>query len=149
MRRYSIYILAALFGCMLAGCAKSEGPGGDTWLGANVPRLVVSGCVINESAEPLQGIRIDIYGVREETEPDVLSYNYALTDSAGMYVICRYLGREIPAEVTVVVTDPKEQYEEQTLFEKPSEPITHDTHESIASSSPTYTIEANVVLTNK
>lgn len=147
MRRYSIYILAALFGCMLAGCAKNDvvPGGGDTWLGANVPRLVVSGCVINESAEPLQGIRIDIYGVREETEPDVLSYNYALTDSAGMYVICRYLGREIPAEVTVVVTDPKEQYEEQTLFEKPQAP----THESIASSSPTYTIEANVVLTNK
>ena len=146
MKRYSIYILAVLIGCMLAGCANSVSPeGGDAWLGANVPRLVVSGCVINESAEPLQGIRIDIYGVREETEPDVLSYNYALTDSAGMYVICRYLGREIPAEVTVVVTDPKEQYEEQTLFEKPLAP----TVETFYPNTPTYTIEANVVLTNK
>ena len=146
MKRYSIYILAALFGCMLAGCAKSESPeGGDAWLGANVPRLVVSGCVINESAEPLQGIRIDIYGVREETEPDVLSYNYALTDSAGMYIICRYLGREIPAEVTIVATDPHDQYNEQTLFEAPSE----GSLESFSSGSPTLTIEANIILTNK
>ena len=147
MKRYYVHILAVLFGCMLTGCAKNAGdlPGGADWLSGNLPRLIVSGCVTDEAAQPLQGIRIDIYGVREETEPDILSYNYALTDSAGMYIICRYLGREVPAEVTIVATDPQDQYSEQTLFEAPSEP----TQEFITSGSPTFTIHANFSLTLK
>lgn len=145
MKRYYVHILAVLFGFILTGCAKNavELPGGG--LSGNLPRLIVSGCVTDEAAQPLQGIRIDIYGVREETEPDILSYNYALTDSAGMYIICRYLGREIPAEVTIVATDPHDQYNEQTLFEAPSE----GSLESFSSGSPTLTIEANIILTNK
>ena len=147
MKRYYVHILAVLFGCMLTGCATKKGdlPGEADWLSGNLPRLIVSGCVTDEAAQPLQGIRIDIYGVREETEPDILSYNYALTDSAGMYIICRYLGREIPAEVTIVATDPHDQYNEQTLFEAPSE----GSLESFSSGSPTLTIEANIILTNK
>lgn len=147
MRRITIHsaLMALLCGFMLMSCMNGGNIPPDEQNYGNMPRLIVKGCVTNEAAQPLQGIRVDIYGVREETEPDILSYNYALTDSAGMYIICRYLGREIPAEVTIVATDPHDQYNEQTLFEAPSE----GSLESLTSGSPTLTIEADISLTLK
>lgn len=149
MKRYYVHILVVLFGFLLTGCSNKSNLSPDgAWLDGNMPRLIVSGCVTDDAAQPLQGIRVDLYGVREETEPDVLSYNYAFTDSAGMYIICRYLGREVPNEVTVVATDPKERYNERTVFkELPMESLESLTLAN--STNPTLKIEANITLTLK
>lgn len=104
-----------IFFCLAAlciGCSPNRNHGNDP-LGA--PRLVAQGLVTNKSGKPLQGIRVDIYGVRETNEPDVLSYNYNFTDSTGHYTIVRYTGREKLEEVTMVATDPQNIYAEQTI----------------------------------
>ena len=88
-----------------------------------IPRLLVTGTVTNTSGQAVQGIYVAIFGVRAADEPDVLSYNYALTDKEGDYTIVRYRGREFPTEVTVVATDSTGIYEEQLLFA----PVTYDT----------------------
>lgn len=124
-RKHTIYGLLIVLAVGLIGCSSKGGnydpyiP--DTENGA--PRLVVKGTVTNTADEPLQGIYVAIYGVREADEPDVLSYNYALTDKTGNYTIVRYRGREYPTEITVVATDSTGVYEEQLLFV----PVTYDT----------------------
>lgn len=118
-REHYIYGLLIVLASVLIGCSHMyDSPGfPDEWNGqGGVPRLVVKGKVTNTADEPLKGIYVAIYGVREEGEPDVLSYNYALTDSVGRYTIVRYRGREIPAEVTVVATDSAGIYQEQIRF---------------------------------
>lgn len=117
-REHYIYGLLIVLASVLIGCSKydtMEPPNGEEYP-TGTPRLVVKGTVTNTADEPLQGIYVAIYGVREEGEPDVLSYNYALTDSVGRYTIVRYRGREIPAELTVVATDSAGIYQEQIRF---------------------------------
>ena len=120
-REHYIYGLLIVLASVLIGCSKYDAipPGypNDGWSDfGGTPRLVVKGTVTNTADEPLQGMYVAIYGVREEGEPDVLSYNYARTDSVGRYTIVRYRGREIPAEVTVVATDSAGIYQEQIRF---------------------------------
>lgn len=79
-------------------------------------RLVVSGVVTYADGSKASGIRVSIYGVREETEADMNTYNYAITDTKGEYTIIRYRGRECPTEVVVVASDPTNVYAEQTIF---------------------------------
>lgn len=79
------------------------------------PRLIVRGKVTNTADEPLQGIYVSIFDVREAMEPDILTYNYAITDSVGKYAIIRYRGRECPTVITVVATDSTGIYEEQLV----------------------------------
>ncbi len=86
------------------------------------PRLIVRGKVTNTADEPLQGIYVSVFGVREATESDILTYNYAITDSVGKYAIIRYRGRECPTVITVVATDSTGIYEEQLV----SVPVTYD-----------------------
>lgn len=94
--------------------------------GASTPRLVIRGMVHNEQGEALAGIYVSEISVREANEPDILSYNYAVTDTAGHYTIIRYRGRELPAEVTVVATDSTGVYREAVLFA----PVLYDSMET-------------------
>ena len=96
------------------GCSTKEQDPYEYMTGA--PRLVVNGTVSNEEGKALRGIYVAIYGVREETEQDLLTYNYAVTDQNGRYEIIRYRGRELANEVTVVATDSGGIYEEQWKF---------------------------------
>ena len=111
MKTLSQYIVLFCLAVLCIGCASKEGNA--DLLGA--PRLVAQGLVTDELGQPLQGIRVDIYGVRKENEPDVLSYNYNFTDSTGHYTIVRYTGREKLEEVTMAATDPQNIYAEQTI----------------------------------
>lgn len=86
------------------------------------PRLIVSGTVTNTASQPLSGIYVALPGVREPGEPDILTYNYSITDSLGQYTIIRYRGREVPEEITVVATDSTGLYPEQYIFA----PVTYD-----------------------
>lgn len=116
------YFCAALWFCWcgLSGCAVRKEdfppPGADPAGQPNPERLIIRGTVKNTAQQALEGIRVDIYGVRDEKEGDVLSYNYAFTDSLGNYTICRYMGRTIPVEVVVVASDPRKIYQEKTAF---------------------------------
>ena len=127
MKKSLFYIIltAALYG--FAGCSmeKQHWPdeGADLSNGTSTPRLVIRGTVSNGQGEALAGIYVSATNVREVNEPDLLSYNYAVTDSAGQYTIIRYRGRELPAEVTVVATDSTGVYQEAYLFA----PVTYDT----------------------
>jgi len=124
-KHYIVYVLTVL-SMTLIGCSKAEYPGSEyeDWNGqTGAPRLLVNGTVTNTADEPLQDIYVAIFGVREPNEPDLLSYNYAITDSAGRYTIVRYRGRELATEVTVVATDSTGVYEEQYLFAT----VTYDT----------------------
>lgn len=113
MNRY--FFIALLFLAIgLAGCAVNGYTDYPTYPSNGSPRLVVSGHVTDTANEPLPGIAVSVFGVREAQEPDILSYNYALTDSAGRYTIVRYRGRELPVEVTVVATDSAGLYQEQS-----------------------------------
>lgn len=116
-KRYIYGLLAALLSAIV-GCSKTNHASDpDNWnTGPSTPRLIVQGTVTNTANEPLQGISIAIFGVRLPDERDILSYNYALTDSAGRYFISRYRGRDIPTEVTVVATDSSGVYQEQLRF---------------------------------
>ena len=111
-------LLTVLFPALIGCNVETHGGWGlEDWNNQNgSPRLVVKGKVTNIVGEPLQGIAVSVFGVREPDEPDVLSYNYALTNSAGNYTIVRYRGRELPTEVTVVATDSTGIYEKQLLF---------------------------------
>lgn len=123
---YTIYGLLIVLTLGFIGCSNSKGGNYDHYPPDSengTPRMVVKGKVTNTAAEPLQGIYVAIYGVREPSEPDVLSYNYALTNKTGDYTIVRYRGRELPTEVTVVATDSTGVYEEQVLFAS----VTYDT----------------------
>lgn len=107
---YSLYILVPL----VLGSCSSHPP--FIPFDSGVPRLIITGTVTNTESEPLENIYVAVYGVREENEKDILTYNYAITDSDGQYTIIRYRGRELPAEVTIVATDSTETYVSQTLF---------------------------------
>ena len=96
------------------GCSVKNQDSYEYMTGA--PRLVINGTVSNEEGKALGGIYVAIYGVREETEQDLLTYNYAVTDQNGRYEIIRYRGRELANEVTVVATDSGGIYEEQWQF---------------------------------
>lgn len=106
MKRLSRIIVFLTLGCLMLGCSTNGvwDPGSDAAY-TNAEQLIVTGCVINEDSIPLQGIYIDISGVRDANEEDLLNYNYAITDSAGHYTIIRYMGRQKPDEVTVEARD--------------------------------------------
>lgn len=109
MKKYSVHIILI---CMVIACfAGCERGPEDEMTGS--PRLVVRGYVSNEVNEPLANIRVAVYGVREADEPDIITYNYAITDTAGMYEIIRYRNRDLPQEVTVIATDSAGVYSEQ------------------------------------
>ena len=113
MKKYLSIYIALLFGFLFSGCMvnrESMEPA------EGAPRLIISGKVCDVNNAALQGMYVAVYGVREPNEPDILTYNYAITDSVGQYTIIRYRGREIPSEVTVVVTDSTGMYESQTQF---------------------------------
>lgn len=86
----------------------------DGILGAE--RLVAKGTVTNQEGLPLRNITVAIYGVREENEQDLFSYNYTVTDSLGNYMIVRYAGRDTLTTATLVATDSANIYAEQTVF---------------------------------
>lgn len=109
-----INILWAAF--LLTACAPGpEDPEViDGILGAE--RLVAKGTVTNREGLPIQNITVAIYGVREENEQDLFSYNYTVTDSLGNYMIVRYAGRDTLTTATLVATDSAKIYAEQTVF---------------------------------
>ncbi|MBR6167834.1 MAG: hypothetical protein IKQ50_05335 [Paludibacteraceae bacterium] len=119
-RKHYIYGLQMILSFALLSCASGNNEYGNQPEGWNyqtgTPRLVVKGTVTNTADEPLQGVFVTIFGVREPGENDMLSYNYAITDSVGNYTIVRYRGRELPTEVTVIATDSTGVYQEQLLF---------------------------------
>ena len=88
----------------------------------SAPRLVIHGTVSNEDGEALVEIRVseNITGL---DEPEVMSYNYAITDAAGEYTIIRYRGRILPTEVVLSATDPNGTYQSAEL----GAPVTYDT----------------------
>ena len=117
---YSLFIISL---CLLMGVSFSSCMTADVYYtDIETARLVVSGMVTYADGSKASGIRVSIYGVREETEADMNTYNYAITDTAGEYTIIRYRGRECPKEVVVVASDPNNVYAEQTIFA----PITYD-----------------------
>ena len=114
MNRYIFIVLSLALAIGFAGCAVNGYTDNPPYPSNGSPRLVVSGHVTDTANQPLRGIAVSVFGVREAQEPDILSYNYALTDSAGRYTIVRYRGRELPVEVTVVATDSAGLYQEQS-----------------------------------
>ena len=125
IKKYTVILcLTALCALLFVGWAAAPKDYPEGELGNNgslidyyyAPHLIAKGQVTNEQGEPLEGIRVAIYGVREETEKDLLTYNYNLTDSAGEYTIVRYAGRKTLTEVTLVATDTTNVYAEQTIF---------------------------------
>ena len=115
---YSILVMfigITLTGCMAKNADEILDPSNSSgWSDKTAPRLIVKGTVTNEAGEPLKNIRVDLYGVREETEQDILTYNYSYTNAAGEYVITRYRGRQSPNSITLVFSDPSNTYQEQT-----------------------------------
>ena len=117
---HSLFIISL---CLLVGVSFSSCFTANVdYADIETARLVVSGVVTYADGNKASGIRVSIYGVREETEADMNTYNYAITDTAGEYTIIRYRGRECPKEVVVVASDPNNVYAEQTIFA----PITYD-----------------------
>ena len=127
--KHSLPIL--LIALCLIGCSMKDGPSiadpGDP-AGKGAPRMIISGRVTDTANVALPGIYISVPGVREPNEREILSYNYAITDSAGQYTIIRYRGRELPVEVTVVATDSTGLYQEQQRFV----PVAYDTIRTVA-----------------
>lgn len=122
MKRLAIYNIGLILflSGVLMGCeAKSEYGWYDP--DKKAERMIVTGCVINEDSIPLQGIRIDISGVQDANEKDLLNYNYAITDSAGHYTIIRYMGRQKPDEVTIEAIDPQNIYKPQAIVAQKAE----------------------------
>lgn len=118
---HSLFIISL---CLLVGVSFSSCTLADVgYADIETARLVVSGVVTYTDGSKASGIKVSIYGVREETEfTDMNTYNYAITDQKGEYTIIRYRGRECPTEVVVVASDPNNIYAEQTIFA----PITYD-----------------------
>ena len=111
---HSLFIISL---CLLVGVSFSSCTLADVgYADIETARLVVSGVVTYADGSKASGIRVSIYGVREETEADMNTYNYAITDTKGEYTIIRYRGRECPTEVVVVASDPTNVYAEQTIF---------------------------------
>ena len=81
-------------------------------------RLIVKGKILDENSQPVEGIRVDLYGVREEDEPDVFSYNYTFSDSIGLFIMTRYVGRPKDRVLTIVASDPKNRYKEQVEYRR-------------------------------
>lgn len=127
MRKYIHFILILVVCGLYAGCSKNSGytfPN-ENGYGDSItvsPRLIINGLVTDTSGEPIEGIYVAVLNVREENEPDILTYNYSITDSLGQCTIIRYRGREYPAEITVVATDSTGIYPEQYRFA----PVTYD-----------------------
>ena len=119
MKKHLFIIVLTLICFSSVGCSKR-----DTYepIPPGLPRMIISGKVTDTSSEPLQGIYVAVFGVREPDEKDIITYNYAITDTAGQYTIIRYRGREMPTEVTVVATDSTGVYQEQIIFA----PVTYD-----------------------
>lgn len=123
MRNYlSIRLLLTIIPFVLIGCKEGEEYLNYGTKDMPSPRLIVRGKVTNAADEPLQGIYVSIFDVREATEPDILTYNYAITGLVGKYSIIRYRGRECPTVITVVATDSTGIYEEQLV----TAPVTYD-----------------------
>ena len=120
MKKHLYIIVLTLICCSAVGCSKR-----DTYepIPPGLPRMIISGTVTNTSSEPLEGIYVSVFGVREPDVKDIITYNYAITETAGQYTIIRYRGRELPTEVTVVATDSTGLYQEQIIFA----PIKYDT----------------------
>lgn len=125
-----ILLIAAAFAVIHIGCSKKESvddlisASPDEWeYNPGLPRLIVSGSVSNTDGQALEGIYVAVYGVRERNEMPLISYNYAVTDTAGQYTIIRYRGREMPMEVSLVATDSTGVYKEQTVYA----PVRYDT----------------------
>ena len=127
--KHSLPIL--LIALCLIGCSMKDGPSiayPNDPAGKGAPRMIISGRVTDTANVALSDIYISVPGVREPNEREILSYNYAITDSAGQYTIIRYRGRELPVEVTVVATDSTGLYQEQQRFVS----VTYDTVRTIA-----------------
>lgn len=119
MRKYILYLLTFLSLTFVSCAARWNDPADvssaeDPWEGA-APRLIVRGTVTSQLGDSLQGIRIDLYGVQDHDEEEIASYNYALTDSLGQYIITRYRGREIPDSITLSASDPEQRYAPVTV----------------------------------
>ena len=115
MKQFISYLsaLCLLTGsCLLTSCSNKDTL--DFHYYADTQRLIIKGEVTNADSQALSGIRVDIEGVGDETETNAINYNYAITDDAGQYIICRYLGREMPQQVTVIVSDPQNTYQGQS-----------------------------------
>ena len=111
---HSLFIISL---CLLVGVSFSSCTLADVgYADIETARLVVSGVVTYADGSKANGIKVSIYGVRVETEADMNTYNYAITDQKGEYTIIRYRGRECPKEVVVVASDPTNVYAEQTIF---------------------------------
>ena len=110
---HSLFIISL---CLLVGVFFSSCTTPVDYADIETARLVVSGVVTYADGSKASGIRVSIYGVRAETEADMNTYNYAITDTKGEYTIIRYRGRECPTEVVVVASDPTNVYAEQTIF---------------------------------
>ena len=145
-----ILSLTALCALLFVGCAA----GPKEWEGGNImlyddryygQHLIAKGQVTNEQGEPLEGIRVAIYGVREETEKDLLTYNYNLTDSTGQYTIVRYAGRDTLTEVTLVATDTTNVYAEQTIFA----PVVYEQDETMRGYKTNAMVTADFVLQSR
>lgn len=122
MTRIYTLIVVALTAVIFASCSKgASGPPYDFEPGG-MPRLIVRGTVQNTDQKPLRGIHISVFDLREPNEKDILTYNCALTDSAGRYTMIRYRGRELPSQISVVATDSSFLYQEQVL----TFPVTYD-----------------------
>lgn len=122
-----ILLIAILIVCV--GCANknSSDPRSGYWFDPptsfGAPRLVINGQITNTANEALPGIYVSVFGVRQPMEADIITYNYAVSDSLGKYTIIRYRGRELPAELTLVATDSTGMYQEQLQICE----ITYDT----------------------
>ena len=119
MKRNLVLFVGILALFVLSACSNRSLPT-DTkpwWYNSDgaTMRLVIQGYVTDEKQHPLEGIRIDVYGVREDGEPDIPTYNYAFSDSLGYYAISRYKGRE-DRDAIVVASDPKQWYVEKTEY---------------------------------
>lgn len=125
MRKNICRLFLIAFCGIFAGCAERYDNSPDIYnpyYTSASPRLIVNGTVTNTADQPLSGIYIALPSVREPNEPEILTYNYSVTDSLGRYTIIRYRGREVPTEITVVATDSTGLYPEQYIFA----PVTYD-----------------------
>lgn len=119
MNRKLLIILVLHALCIsLIGCSTKDNgfPFENNDMTENSPRLVIRGTVSDEEGKAISGIYVSVINVREANEPNLLTYNYAVTDTIGQYTIIRYRGRELPTEVTVVATDSSRIYQEAYLF---------------------------------
>lgn len=122
MTRIYTFIVFTLTVFVFASCAKYAGGPPYDHEPDGLPRLIVRGMVQDTAQKPLQGIYVFVFDLREPNEKDILTYNCALTDSAGNFTMIRYRGRELPSQISVVATDSSSLYLEQVL----TCPVTYD-----------------------